>query len=351
MRQTITSMLGTLPPQFFRVVISTEAENLAQLMYSVLMSGYMFANAWTRLSLTQVGGRAGGRWRSPLCCSTPADRRPRLATARQGPPSAAPAWDPLRQATPCVRLLRSGVEGVRRCSGAPTDRSAEQPFTPHCPASQSMAEVPVRGLLEPELASLHGTRVGPDGALAAAAAAAPAAAASGGSLDDPAYAPGTQKVRVEGEVLRWHHEHGKEAIPALAYIEQLEAEIAELRQQVRREGRHCGRARRAGWAPAAPPAGRRCAQACSRGRQADAADGLARSLGRLQGARPRRPDRSSAPRAGGRRTLRARRAAAQPVVRHYASCLPRHALPCLHGPCLLHALPPPTASRAPARPA
>lgn len=34
-------MLGTLPPQFFRVVISTEAENLAQLMYSVLMSGYM----------------------------------------------------------------------------------------------------------------------------------------------------------------------------------------------------------------------------------------------------------------------------------------------------------------------
>jgi len=41
MRQTITNMLGTLPPQFFRVVISTEAENLAQLMYSVLMSGYM----------------------------------------------------------------------------------------------------------------------------------------------------------------------------------------------------------------------------------------------------------------------------------------------------------------------
>ena len=40
-RQTITNMLGTLPPQFFRVVISTEAENLAQLMYSVLMSGYM----------------------------------------------------------------------------------------------------------------------------------------------------------------------------------------------------------------------------------------------------------------------------------------------------------------------
>lgn len=108
------------------------------------------------------------------------------------------------------------------------------PCHPSSPAAclQSMAELPVRGLLEPELASLNGSRVGPDGAVVAAAAA-PAAAASSASLDDPAYAPGTQKVRVEGEVLRWHHEHGKEAIPALAYIEQLEAEIAELRQQVR----------------------------------------------------------------------------------------------------------------------
>ncbi|EFN52979.1 hypothetical protein CHLNCDRAFT_137390 [Chlorella variabilis] len=143
MRQTITSMLGTLPPQFFRVVISTEAENLAQLMYSVLMSGYMFANAWTRLSLTR-----------------------------------------------------------------------------------SMAEQPA-GLLEPELAvSGGGTSL------------AGAVAAAGGSLDGleeaagPAYAPGSQKVRVEGEVLRWHHENGKEVVPALQYIEQLEAELAELRQQM-----------------------------------------------------------------------------------------------------------------------
>jgi hypothetical protein len=30
MRQTITNMLGTLPPHYFRVVISTEAANLAQ---------------------------------------------------------------------------------------------------------------------------------------------------------------------------------------------------------------------------------------------------------------------------------------------------------------------------------
>lgn len=37
---------------------------------------------------------------------------------------------------------------------------------------------------------------------------------------------------MEGEVLRWHHEHGKEVVPALQYIEHLEAEVAALKQQV-----------------------------------------------------------------------------------------------------------------------
>ncbi|MED6106338.1 hypothetical protein PIB30_004114 [Stylosanthes scabra] len=37
MRQTVTNMIGTLPPQFFAVTITTVAENLAQLMYSVAL--------------------------------------------------------------------------------------------------------------------------------------------------------------------------------------------------------------------------------------------------------------------------------------------------------------------------
>lgn len=53
MRQTVTNMIGTLPPQFFAVTITTVAENLAQLMYSVLMTGYMFRNAQYRLELQQ----------------------------------------------------------------------------------------------------------------------------------------------------------------------------------------------------------------------------------------------------------------------------------------------------------
>ncbi|KAL8088413.1 uncharacterized protein LOC141697769 [Apium graveolens] len=51
MRQTVTNMIGTLPPQFFAVTVTTVAENLAQLMYSVLMTGYMFRNAQYRLEL------------------------------------------------------------------------------------------------------------------------------------------------------------------------------------------------------------------------------------------------------------------------------------------------------------
>ncbi|PRW45716.1 seed maturation [Chlorella sorokiniana] len=144
MRQTITNMLGTLPPQFFRVVISTEAENLAQLMYSVLMSGYMFANAWTRLGLTQ-----------------------------------------------------------------------------------SLAELPAGLLDSPEL--VGSSSLAASGSLPASSS---AGGGSGSVMDAAAYAPGSQKMRVEGEVLRWHHENGKEVVPALQYIEQLEAELADLRQQM-----------------------------------------------------------------------------------------------------------------------
>ncbi|XP_019453749.1 PREDICTED: uncharacterized protein LOC109355196 isoform X2 [Lupinus angustifolius] len=53
MRQTVTNMIGTLPAQFFAVKVSTVAENLAQLMYSVMMTGYIFSNAQYRLELQE----------------------------------------------------------------------------------------------------------------------------------------------------------------------------------------------------------------------------------------------------------------------------------------------------------
>lgn len=39
MRTTISNMVGVLPPQLFQVTISTTGESLAQLMFSVLMTG------------------------------------------------------------------------------------------------------------------------------------------------------------------------------------------------------------------------------------------------------------------------------------------------------------------------
>ncbi|KAK9787264.1 hypothetical protein WJX73_002695 [Symbiochloris irregularis] len=52
MRETLARMLGTLPPQFFQVTVSTRnSEDLAQLFYSVMMTGYMFRNAQYRLEL------------------------------------------------------------------------------------------------------------------------------------------------------------------------------------------------------------------------------------------------------------------------------------------------------------
>ena len=39
MRTTISNMVGVLPPQLFKVTVSTVGESLAQLMFSVLMTG------------------------------------------------------------------------------------------------------------------------------------------------------------------------------------------------------------------------------------------------------------------------------------------------------------------------
>lgn len=46
------------------------------------------------------------------------------------------------------------------------------------------------------------------------------------------WAPGSQLTRVSGDVLRWHMEHGTQTVPAAQYIEDLEAEIRSLKQQV-----------------------------------------------------------------------------------------------------------------------
>lgn len=57
-RQTIVSMLGSLPPTAFSPSVTTVSANLIQLFHSSLISGYMFRNAAYRLELTRSLGRA-----------------------------------------------------------------------------------------------------------------------------------------------------------------------------------------------------------------------------------------------------------------------------------------------------
>ena len=52
-RQTVGNLIGTLPAEYFEITISSREENLMQLMYSVLMTGYMFCNAHHRLELAK----------------------------------------------------------------------------------------------------------------------------------------------------------------------------------------------------------------------------------------------------------------------------------------------------------
>lgn len=142
MRQTVSNLLGTLPPQYFRVTISTRGDNLAQLMFSVLMTGYMFCNAWYRIGLSQSLGMLG------LPDANGRDEQ-----------------DPA--------LVGSGSASY--------------------------------GSIDDEM--LH-------------------------SVSSNGMAAGSQKLRVEGEVLRWHHENGVQQVTALEYMEQLEAECAGLRREL-----------------------------------------------------------------------------------------------------------------------
>lgn len=51
MRGTVSSLLGTLPATFFEVSVSTIGDNLRSLMYSFLMTGYLFRNVEFHLEM------------------------------------------------------------------------------------------------------------------------------------------------------------------------------------------------------------------------------------------------------------------------------------------------------------
>jgi len=58
-RQTVVSLLGNLPAHLYKTSVMSTGQNVASLMYSMQMTGYMFRNAEYRRSLLQSLERAG----------------------------------------------------------------------------------------------------------------------------------------------------------------------------------------------------------------------------------------------------------------------------------------------------
>jgi len=59
-RSTVVSLLGNLPPHVFDTSVASTGQNIASLMYSMQMTGYMFRNAEYRRSLMESLKEGGG---------------------------------------------------------------------------------------------------------------------------------------------------------------------------------------------------------------------------------------------------------------------------------------------------
>ncbi|EOD29786.1 hypothetical protein EMIHUDRAFT_442684 [Emiliania huxleyi CCMP1516] len=59
-RSTVVSLLGNLPPQLYDTSVASTGQNVASLMYSMQLTGYMFRNAEYRRSLVESLQRDGG---------------------------------------------------------------------------------------------------------------------------------------------------------------------------------------------------------------------------------------------------------------------------------------------------
>ncbi|KAG5018168.1 hypothetical protein JHK87_014023 [Glycine soja] len=171
MRQTVTNMIGTLPPQFFAVTITTVAENLAQLMYSIMMTGYMFKNAQYRLELQES-----------------LEQVVALPDVQDKKKIYVDCWS-----SNFLSVLAFPIKIPDRLRGK---KIAKYFSLIWC------------GLVEKEKVVI--------------------------GQDVPDFASGTQK-NVSGEVIRWNNVSGPEKIDAKKYIELLEAEIEELSCQVGRQ--------------------------------------------------------------------------------------------------------------------
>jgi hypothetical protein len=87
-RITVGSLLGSLPAQFFEVNVVTLGDNMRSLMYSFLMTGYMYRHITDKLDLqSDVSNALSRGFEEELALKKRKNRRPRdqFAEVRPSP--------------------------------------------------------------------------------------------------------------------------------------------------------------------------------------------------------------------------------------------------------------------------
>ena len=167
-RQTVGNLIGTLPAEYFEITISSREENLMQLMYSVLMTGYMFCNAHHRLELARR-------------LETASPRRLRRASSAD--------WRPNNETIDAIDEMNA----LENAYGDDYENGTlPKGFLPDVRRKGGNGTNGTNGSIDVDDEEYTGEDVG-------------------------VYAAGTQKVGVQGDVLRWHFEHGVQRLGGLPF--------------------------------------------------------------------------------------------------------------------------------------
>lgn len=213
-KQTVSNMVGTLPPQHFSVTIDTVAESLATLMSTMLRTGYLMRGAHYQLELElALQGAAVSMSAAPTAAAATVPSPPSPTAPAAGVMTAAQLLP--RSPTSSSSSTTSGLRSLGPSPpGHPVPFLAPEAFIPEIVSDSSSS-----GDEAAPLTSQEGD-------------AGTALAARGWQHPEEEYAPGVQLSRVEGHALRWHHTQGLERVPIQQYVASLEEQVRTLQLQL-----------------------------------------------------------------------------------------------------------------------
>ncbi|KAG1677637.1 hypothetical protein FOA52_010418 [Chlamydomonas sp. UWO 241] len=211
MRHTVANIVGTLPSNFFEVKVSTVADSLAQLFYTMAMTGYLFSSAQYRMELRAVLD-------SIQSVPSPARR-----TVGDGNSSSSSGGSAVGSGGSSIGSSRGSLGGGNGAAAALAAGSTDGTL------SHSSSDSDEEGAITPTTTALVAAGFGSQH---------PVLMALMG--EDAKFAPGTQKRDIGGKVLRWHLVDGLQAVDASDYITALEAQNAALREALAQAATQAG---------------------------------------------------------------------------------------------------------------